>query len=64
LKPLPYPPLFRSEALAGVAHVALGELLTKLGRNDEAQAHLAAALQLALAELERSATSLPSPQHT
>jgi HemY protein len=47
------------------AHVALGELLTKLGRNDEAQAHLAAALRLALAELERPATSaIPFPPHT
>ena len=35
------------------AHVALGELLTSLGRNDEANAHLAAALKLALAELQR-----------
>jgi HemY protein len=33
------------------AHVALGEMLAKLGRNDEANAHLAAALKLALAEL-------------
>ena len=32
-------------------HVALGELLARLGRNDEANAHLAAALKLALAEL-------------
>jgi HemY protein len=35
------------------AHVALGELLAKLGRRDEAQAHLAAALRLALGELSR-----------
>ena len=35
------------------AHVALGELLAKLGRNDEANAHLAAALKLALGELTR-----------
>lgn len=34
------------------AHVALGELLTELGRQDEANAHLAAALKLALGELE------------
>jgi len=32
-------------------HVALGELLARLERNDEANAHLAAALKLALAEL-------------
>lgn len=35
------------------AHVALGEMLVKLERHDEASAHLAAALKLALAELER-----------
>jgi HemY protein len=35
------------------AHVTLGEMLAKLGRQDEANAHLAAALKLALAELER-----------
>src|SRR6478609_5511273 len=35
------------------AHVALGELLAQLGRHDEADAHFAAALRLALAELER-----------
>ncbi|HET9763546.1 MAG TPA: heme biosynthesis HemY N-terminal domain-containing protein [Casimicrobiaceae bacterium] len=35
------------------AHVALGEMLAKLGRHDEANAHLAAALKLALAQLER-----------
>jgi HemY protein len=35
------------------AHVALGEMLASLDRRDEAQAHLAAALKLALAELER-----------
>jgi HemY protein len=35
------------------AHVALGELLASLARNDEANAHLAAALKLALAELQR-----------
>jgi hypothetical protein len=33
--------------------VALGELLAKLGRHDEANAHLAAALKLALADLTR-----------
>jgi HemY protein len=33
-------------------HVALGELCASLGRNDEANAHLAAALRLALAELD------------
>lgn len=33
-------------------HVALGEMLAKLGRHDEADAHLAAALRLALAALE------------
>jgi len=32
-------------------HVALGELFARLGRHDEANAHLAAALKLALAEL-------------
>lgn len=37
------------------AHVVLGEMLAKLGRHDEANAHLAAALKLALAELERTA---------
>ncbi len=36
------------------AHVALGELLARLGRDDAANAHLATALKLALAELERS----------
>jgi HemY protein len=35
------------------AHVALGEMFAKLGRNDEANAHLAAALKLALGELTR-----------
>ena len=35
------------------AHVALGEMFAKLGRQDEANAHLAAALRLALAQLER-----------
>jgi HemY protein len=35
------------------AHVALGEMLSRLGRHDEANAHLAAALKLALAELSR-----------
>jgi HemY protein len=34
--------------------VKLGELFARLGRNDEASAHLAAALKLALAELQRS----------
>ena len=32
-------------------HVALGELLVQLERNDEANAHLAAALKLAVSEL-------------
>ena len=36
------------------AHVALGELFARLGRDGEANAHLAAALKLALAELERT----------
>ena len=36
------------------AHVALGELLSRLGRHDEATAHLDAALKLALGELERA----------
>jgi HemY protein len=36
------------------AHMALGEMQAKLGRADEANAHLAAALRLALAELERA----------
>jgi HemY protein len=35
-------------------HVALGELLGRLGRHDEANGHLAAALKLALAELGRT----------
>jgi len=35
------------------AHVALGEMLARLDRHDEANAHLSAALKLALAELER-----------
>jgi len=35
------------------AHVALGEMLAKLDRRTEADAHFAAALRLALAELER-----------
>jgi len=34
-------------------HVALGELLARIGRDGEANAHLAAALKLALAELGR-----------
>jgi HemY protein len=34
-------------------HVALGELLARLGRDSEANVHLAAALKLALAELDR-----------
>ncbi len=33
-------------------HVALGELFARLGRHDQASAHLAAALTLALAELD------------
>ena len=37
-------------------HVALGELLARLGRDGEANAHLAAALKLALAELESAAS--------
>jgi HemY protein len=36
------------------AHVALGELFARLGRDGEANTHLAAALKLALAELERT----------
>ncbi len=35
------------------AHVALGEMHGRLGRDDKANAHLAAALKLALADLER-----------
>ena len=35
------------------AHVALGEMLGRLGRDDAANAHLATALKLALAELQR-----------
>jgi HemY protein len=35
------------------AHVALGEMLSQLGHHDEANAHLAAALKLALADLSR-----------
>ena len=35
------------------AHVALGDMLSQLGRHDEANAHLAAALKLALADLSR-----------
>jgi HemY protein len=38
------------------AHVALGEMLAKLGRQEEANAHLAAALRLALAKLQQSDT--------
>ena len=38
------------------AHVALGEMLGRLGRDDRANAHLAIALKLALAELKRPAT--------
>jgi HemY protein len=34
-------------------HVALGDLLARLGRDSEANAHLAVALKLALAELDR-----------
>ena len=33
-------------------HVALGELFARLGRDGEANAHLAAALKLALADLK------------
>jgi HemY protein len=36
------------------AHVALGEMLARLGRDDAANAHLAAALKLALGELNRA----------
>jgi len=36
------------------AHVALGEMLARLDRHDEANAHLSAALKLALSELERA----------
>ncbi len=39
-------------------HVALGELLAKLGRDGEANAHLAAALKLALAELDRGGAAV------
>jgi len=35
------------------ANLALGEMQAKLGRNDQANAHLAAALKLALAELNQ-----------
>jgi HemY protein len=35
------------------AHLALGEMLAKLNRTDEANAHLAAALKLALADIRR-----------
>ena len=41
-------------------HVALGELFARLGRNDDANAHLAAALKLALAELGADRNSLSS----
>jgi HemY protein len=41
-------------------HVALGEMLGRLGRHDAANAHLAAALKLALAELERTPLSQPA----
>jgi HemY protein len=37
------------------AHVALGEMQGRLGRDESANSHLATALQLALAELQRSA---------
>jgi len=37
------------------AHVALGEMQGRLGRDESANSHLAAALRLALAELKRSA---------
>jgi HemY protein len=40
------------------AHVALGEMLAKLDRHDEANAHLSAALSLALSELELAGQSL------
>jgi HemY protein len=35
-------------------HLALGELFRQLGRDAEANAHLAAALKLAVAELDRT----------
>ncbi len=41
------------------AHVALGEMLAKLERDDAANAHLAAALKLALAELRRKEIDAP-----
>jgi len=34
-------------------HVALGEMQARLGREESANSHLALALKLALAELER-----------
>ena len=37
-------------------HLALGELLARLGRDSEGSEHLAAALKLAVAELERDGT--------
>ena len=39
------------------AHVALGELLARLDRPGEANAHLAAALRLAIAELDAGAAA-------
>ncbi|HEX9302486.1 MAG TPA: heme biosynthesis HemY N-terminal domain-containing protein [Casimicrobiaceae bacterium] len=39
-------------------HVALGELLARIGRDGEANAHLAAALKLALAELDRGGAAV------
>ena len=36
------------------AHLALGELLGRLGRDEAANAHFATALKLTLAELQRS----------
>lgn len=41
------------------AHVALGEMLAKLERTDASNAHLAAALKLALAELRRKELDVP-----
>jgi HemY protein len=43
--------------------VALGELLARLGRSEEATPHLAAALKLALAELGESPPRKPQPDN-
>jgi HemY protein len=50
------------------AHVALGEMQARLGREESANSHLALALKLALAELKRSprqdsSYALPPPPH-